>query len=198
MGPIPRIKTERLLLRPFCLYDVKPYFALITDPNVLQGTDMPHELEEGTIREWIIGHSDFWQRRRELFLLATNLETREIVGSVSLFTYDRHNKADLGYWIAYKEWGKGYATEATRAVVKFAFRTMKLHRLEANHLVRNPSSGNVLTKIGFQYEGMSRDSYLKDGVYEDLKFYGMLEEDFMKMYGEEVVDNPEEGKKEEK
>ncbi len=183
MGPIPRIKTERLLLRPFCLYDVKPYYRLITDPNVLSGTDMPHELEEGAAREWIMAHTEFWQKRKELFLLITDLHTREIVGSASLFTYERHNKADLGYWIAYNEWGKGYATESTSEMVKFAFRTMKLHRLEANHLVRNPSSGRVLEKIGFQYEGLLRESYLKDGIYEDLKYYGMLESDFIKKYG---------------
>lgn len=189
IGPIPRLKTERLLLRPFCLYDVKPYMSLITDPNVLSGTDMPHDLEEPAAREWIMGHSEFWQRRRELFLLVTDSITREIVGSVSLFTYDRHNKADLGYWIAYKEWGKGYATESTSEIVKFAFRKMKLHRLEANHLVRNPSSGHVLEKIGFQYEGYLRESYLKDGVYEDLKYYGMLKCDFINKFGKEEMED---------
>lgn len=178
MGPIPRIKTERLLLRPFCLYDVKSYYSLATDPEVLQGTDMPHELEEAAAREWIVGHPEYWQRRKELFLLITSFETREILGSVSLFTHERHNKAELGYWIARKVWGQGYATEATEVVVKFAFETMKLHRMEANHLVKNLSSGRVIEKLGFQYEGLLRGAYLKDGSYEDLKYYGLLEAEY--------------------
>lgn len=178
MSSMPRIKTERLLLRPFCLYDVKNYFALITDPEVLSGTDMPHELEESCVREWIVAHPEFWERRRELYMLATSLSTREIIGSVSIFTHDRHNKADLGYWMAKSAWGKGYATEATLAMVKYAFETMKLHRMEANHLLRNPTSGRVLQKLGFKYEGLMRQSYLKDGIFEDLVFYGLLRKEF--------------------
>lgn len=178
MGPMPRIKTKRLLLRPFCLYDAKTYFALATDPAVLSGTDMPHDLDEASAREWIVSHPECWERRKELFMLATSLENREIIGSVSIFTHDRHNKAELGYWIAHSFWNKGFASEATLAMVTFAFETMKLHKIEANHLVRNPSSGKVLQKIGFKYEGLLRQSYLKDGIFEDLAYYGLLQSEF--------------------
>lgn len=190
LGSMPRIETERLLLRPFCLYDVKTYYGLATDEEVLKGTDMPHELDEASAREWVVAHPESWQRRKELFVLVTTLDTREIVGSVSVFTYDRHDKADLGYWIARSEWGKGYATEATEAIVKYVFGTMKLHKLEANHLARNPSSGKVLEKLGFIYEGLHRDAYLKDGVHEDLVFYGLLRDEYMKARG--LEDEPEE------
>lgn len=180
MSSIPRIQTKRLLLRPFCLYDAKSYYSLASDPEILKGTDQPHELDEASAREWIIGHPEYWQRRKDLFLLITSLETREILGSVSLFTHERHNKAELGYWIAHKAWGKGYATEATEAIVKFAFDTMKLYRIEANHLVKNASSGRVIEKLGFQYEGLLRGAYLKDGSYEDLKYYGLLETEYIR------------------
>ena len=192
LGQMPRIKTERLLLRPFCLYDVKIYFELATDPGVLSGTDMPHELNENSVREWVLSHPDAWQRRREVYVVVTEIETRETVGSVSLFTYDRHNKADLGYWIAKDHWGKGYGTEATEAVVKYAFETMKLYKLEANHLVRNPSSGKILEKLGFIYEGLHREAYLKDGTHEDLVFYGLLRSEYMKAYGIIEDSTPEE------
>lgn len=194
MGAMPRITTERLLLRPFCLYDAKNYFALATDPEVLNGTDMPHDLDESCVREWIVGHPEFWERRKELYMLATSLVTREIIGSVSIFTHERHNKAELGYWIAKSAWGHGYATEATLAMVKYVFETMKLYRIEANHLLRNPSSGKVLQKLGFKYEGYLRQSYLKDGNFEDLLYYGLLRSEFP--YLEEKLEEKEE--KEEK
>jgi len=176
---IPRLQTERLILRPFCLYDAKIYRQLASSPEVLQGTDMPHSFEEGAIEEWIISHSDRWNQRYELFLLVTSKVNRAIVGSVSLFLYMRHNKADLGYWIAPKEWGKGYATEACEVVVGYGFEAIKLHKIEANHLARNPASGKVLEKLGFQVEGLQRESYLKDGVHEDLKLYGFLQREFL-------------------
>lgn len=174
LGPIPKLETERLILRPFCLYDARPYFELATDPNVIQGTDMPHPLELQAANEWIISQSEAWQHRKELYHLVTSKETREIVGSISLFTNEAHKKADVGYWVAHKHWGKGYATEMVKVIVDYAFRVVKLNKLEANHLLRNPSSGNVLKKAGFQYEGLQRQGYYKDEQHLDLVFYGLL------------------------
>ncbi len=178
LPPMPRIKTERLLLRPFNLYDAKPYVRLISHPKVLHDTDTPHDLSEQSTYEWINQHSSFWNNRQNVFLLITSLETREIVGAASLFIYSYHNKADLGYWIAYPHWGKGYATEANKEMVSIAFDTLNLFRLEANHLLRNPTSGRVLTKLGFTQEGILRKGYLKDNIYEDLVLYGQLQSDY--------------------
>lgn len=176
--PIPRLESERLILRAFCLYDVNIYFKLISEPKVLQGTDMPHPMDVSAIREWILSHSEYWKQRKDLFLLLTNKKNREILGSISLFTYEVHQKAEMGYWIAAAHWGKGYATEGCKTMLDYAFNTLNLHRMEANHLARNPQSGRVLEKVGFKYEGLHPDAYLKDGTFEDLMFYGLLKKDF--------------------
>lgn len=178
-GPIPKLQTERLILRPFCLYDAKNYFKLVSDPRVLDTTDMPHLIEEPIMREWIMYQPEAWKENRELCLLTTLKATREILGSISLFIYERHNKADLGYWIACDHWGKGYATEAASVMIRFAFEELKLHKLEANHLERNDMSKRVLEKLGFQYEGMPRETYLKGDKYENLKLYGLLSRDYL-------------------
>lgn len=176
---IPRLETERLLLRPFCLYDVKPYFRLASDPKVLDTTDMPHANDEVSVREWVMSHGDGWSERSEMFLLITSKQTREIIGSISLFTYDRHKKADVGYWIVPSSWGNGYATEAASVVIGFAFDELRLHKLEANHLERNAVSGRVLQKLGFIPEGLLRDGYLKGDKFENLKLYGMLKREYL-------------------
>src|SRR5437016_2407090 len=104
LGPMPRLETERLLLRPFCLYDANGYYKLCSEKDVLAGTDMPHDISIEAAREWIISQPEAWQQRKELYMLAIDKSTHEIVGSASLFTYDRHNKADLGYWIVKDKW----------------------------------------------------------------------------------------------
>lgn len=175
---MPKLSTERLVLRPFCLYDVKQYFRLASDPEVLDTTDMPHLIDEDAAREWVMSHGDGWKERSELFLLITSKETREIMGSISLFTYDRHRKADIGYWVVPHLWGNGYATEAAGAVIEYAFNDLKLHKLEANHLERNAVSGRVLEKLGFVLEGVLRDGYLKDDKFENLKLYGLLKTEY--------------------
>jgi RimJ/RimL family protein N-acetyltransferase len=60
---------------------------------------------------------------------------------------------ELGYWIARPYWGRGYATEAGRALVAIA-RALGIARLEASHFLDNPASGRVLEKLGFQSTGL--------------------------------------------
>jgi RimJ/RimL family protein N-acetyltransferase len=60
---------------------------------------------------------------------------------------------ELGYWLAPDAWGRGYATEAGRAVVALARHTLRLDRLEAAHFADNPASARVLAKLGFRPTG---------------------------------------------
>ncbi len=64
--------------------------------------------------------------------------------------------AELGYWIARDHWGRGYATEAGRAVVELAFDGLRLPALTAGHFTDNPASGTVLRKLGFRATGEIR------------------------------------------
>jgi RimJ/RimL family protein N-acetyltransferase len=60
---------------------------------------------------------------------------------------------ELGYWITPAAWGRGYATEAGRAVLAIARETLGLRRIVSGHFVDNPASGRVLTKLGFRATG---------------------------------------------
>ncbi len=73
----------------------------------------------------------------------------------------------LGYALDQEHRNKGYMTQAIRSVVRFAFDGLRLHRIEANVMPRNPASRRVLEKCGFREEGFS-PRYLKiNGVWED-------------------------------
>ena len=61
---------------------------------------------------------------------------------------------ELGYWIARRHWGRGIATEASRALLDIA-RTLRLPRLQASHFLDNPASGRVLEKLGFEPVGIT-------------------------------------------
>lgn len=70
------------------------------------------------------------------------------VGSVTLFRRGREGW-ELGYYITPKQSGKGYVTEAARALIAHAFYTLGFRRLQAGHHIDNPASGRVLIKLGF-------------------------------------------------
>ncbi|QSQ21041.1 GNAT family N-acetyltransferase [Pyxidicoccus parkwayensis] len=97
------------------------------------------------------------------------LATAPIVGSISL-THIRRGPlqaADLGYALDRQHEGRGLMTEGLRAVCDYAFGTMSLHRLQANHLPENLKSAAVLRRLGFVVEGYARDFLLIDGRWRD-------------------------------
>jgi RimJ/RimL family protein N-acetyltransferase len=101
-------------------------------------------------------------------------ERGELCGSIGLLINSRDANAELGYWIGVHYWGQGYATEAAREIVRYAFEQLGLHRIYAAHFGTNPASGRVLQKIGMRYEGTRREHHRKWGEYEDRVEYGLL------------------------
>ena len=82
--------------------------------------------------------------------------------------------AEIGYWLGEPFWGRGIATEAVRAVSRYAFESFDLCRLEAGVFEWNPASMRVLEKAGYSREGRTRLSVTKDGRTGDHVLYGLV------------------------
>ncbi|MCG6120030.1 MAG: GNAT family N-acetyltransferase [Blastomonas sp.] len=99
-----------------------------------------------------------------------------LVGSCGLG--DRDGEAELGYWIAREHWGKGFATEAARAVIANAW--MLGHRkLVASHYIDNPASGAVLRRLGFHPTGVTRPRFSAGRGYDAMAQEYALESDMV-------------------
>jgi ribosomal-protein-alanine N-acetyltransferase len=85
--------------------------------------------------------------------------------------------ASLGYWVGSRHANKGHMTAAVRALVPFAFGTLKLHRIEAACIPANTASIRLLEKTGFKREGFARQYLCIDGVWQDHFLYARLEAD---------------------
>lgn len=92
-----------------------------------------------------------------------------IVAMVNLWEVRRGviQSAVLGYAVDVDHQGRGYATEAAAAAIRFAFQELRLHRIETSYQPENTASGKVLRKLGFVVEGYSRDRLLIDGAWRD-------------------------------
>ena len=73
----------------------------------------------------------------------------------------------LGYYLGQEHNGRGYTTEAIRLVLDYAFRDLKLHRIEAGVMPHNAGSIRVLEKVGFEREGLSKKNVRINGEWED-------------------------------
>ncbi|HVZ64077.1 MAG TPA: GNAT family N-acetyltransferase [Lacunisphaera sp.] len=182
MAPVddrPVLATPRLQLRPYEPADAPDVRRLAGDAAVAATTLMiPHPYPEGAAEAWINTHAARWAARQELVLAITLQGDGALVGSIGLM-FDRPNDlAEIGYWIGVPYWNNGYATEALRAMIGYAFGTLGLHRIQAHHMVHNAASGRVMEKAGMRREGLRRQSLRKNGVYYDTVFYGVLRQDW--------------------
>ncbi len=144
-------RSERLLLRPIWPEDWQGIKAGIADLEVLRNlASAPHPYTDADARQFASRSIPAMHPR----FLITCPETCAVVGTIGLDASDQSD-GEVGYWIARPYWGRGYATEAGRAVVAMA-RTLGFRRITAAHFVDNPASGAVLRKIGFVSTGTQR------------------------------------------
>ena len=177
--PLPIITTERLILRSFTLKDAPELARAINAPEIDTNTlNITYPYEEQMAVDWISSLEERYVSGVNANFAITLRSTGEIGGSVGLVINQRHQHAEMGYWLAVALWGQGYITEAARACLDFGFETLSLHRIHAGHYARNPASGRVMQKLGMTYEGTFRHHYLKDGVFEDNVVYGILRDEW--------------------
>jgi len=173
----PTLETERLILRPFVLSDAAEVQRLAGDFAVADTTlNIPHPYPDGAAEEFFSTHAAKYVLREAATFALTLKENGALIGGMGLHVTKRFRRAEMGYWIAKPFWNQGYATEAGRAVVDFGFTHWALHKIEANHLRRNPASGRVMQKIGLVREGLLRDHVIKWNRFEDIVTYGLIKQ----------------------
>jgi ribosomal-protein-alanine N-acetyltransferase len=174
----PVLETPRLVLRALSLADAPQVQQLAGVREVADTTlSIPHPYEDGLAEAWIGSLADLYARREQVVFAITARPAGEVIGAIGLVLRLVHDRAELGYWIGKPFWGRGYATEAAAAVVRYGFDVLNLNRIHACHFARNPASGRVLEKIGMRREGISRQHVRRWGRFEDLVHYGMLREE---------------------
>jgi RimJ/RimL family protein N-acetyltransferase len=139
------ILTERLRLRPFRKSDAADFTRLAGDWAVASMTsDIPHPLSQAQAMAWL-------RPGRGEVRFAIELDGR-LIGGVGFYRR-RSGAAELGFWLGRPWWGRGYATEATRAVVRHGFQACRLPGFTSSHFADNRASAGVLGKLGFEPVG---------------------------------------------
>jgi RimJ/RimL family protein N-acetyltransferase len=147
---IPVLETERLILRAPTLEDVKAVAALANDRRVAENTlRIPHPYRREDAEAFIAGANASDQE----VVFLTTLRDGAILGACGIAKLDGVTP-EIGYWLGVPYWGRGYATEAARALIDQAFTTLGHEHLVAGARVSNPASRRVLEKCGFQWTGV--------------------------------------------
>ncbi len=173
------LRTARLLLRSLERGDIPAIVRLAGTREIAATTlHIPHPYDSADAEDFLARMDGECRQGNAAVFAITISSNGELCGACGLHVASVQQRAELGYWIGVPYWGRGFATEAARAVVEFGFNTLGLHRIHASHFAGNNASGRVLEKIGMRHEGRSREHVQKWGRFVDLENYGLLAAEF--------------------
>lgn len=179
MTQIPELRTERLKLRGFTLQDAPAVTELCSEWDIAATVaSIPHPYEQSMAEEWIGTHQEAFQQGKAVAFAVTTIDEERLVGAIDIHINATHHLGEVGYWIGKPFWNRGYATEALKAVIGYAFKTLHLNRVQARHMTKNPASGRVMEKAGMQNEGVLRQSLYRWESFEDAAMYSILREGY--------------------
>ena len=180
---LPTLYTQRLIIRPLSILDADDMYEYAKTPYVGPTAGWPPHLSvQETIS--IIKTMTTIKTPYELGSWAIVLKSsNKMIGTIELYNYIYRFKAELGYSINPAFWGCGFATEAAREVISYAFEFLELKRIEVGTFVDNYQSQRVCEKLGFIKEGIARSGYVRyDGKIFDKLIFGMTNEEYLKIY----------------
>jgi ribosomal-protein-alanine N-acetyltransferase len=178
--PTPTLDTARLRLRPFAEADEDALFALHSNAHVLRYWDSPPWTDPARAGRFVARCRQLSEDGSGARLAMDRASDGAFIGWCGLTRWNPdHRSASLGYCLDDAAWGHGYATEGARALLRWAFDTLDLNRVQAEADTRNVASARVLEKLGFVLEGTLREDCVVNGDVSDSWVYGLLRREWV-------------------
>ena len=175
----PRLQGKRICLRQPCADDVDAVFALFADPAVMRYWSRPPMTTRAEAEGLVAEIDEAFAARTMLNWVVARRSDDVAIGTCTLFRFEpRHRRAEIGYSLRSDHWGRGLAAEAVALSLDWAFRTLGLHRVEADIDPRNAGSRRLLERLGFASEGLLRERYFMAGEVSDTELFGLLAQDW--------------------
>ena len=179
---MPDLMTPRLRLRRLTMRDAQDIFRYSRDPEVARHVLWDAHRTVGDSRAYL---RYMLRRYRSHEPASWGIEWREtgaVIGTIGfMWVQEDNSAAEVGYSLARDFWGKGYMTEALKAVIQYGFDGLNLNRIEAQHETTNPASGAVMRKCHMQHEGTLRSRLFNKGRYVDVELYAILRRDYNRL-----------------
>ena len=176
----PVLETPRLQLRPLELSDTSAIQKAAGAREIADTMiSLPHPYPVGEAKRYIARQQAEREDGRSVTFTIDQKAEGWFGGLVEVRDIDReHSQGELSFWLAVEAWGQGYMSEVVQEVVRYAFESLGLNRLFAYHMLRNPISGRVLEKNGFQQEGLLRQRVRKWERLEDVALQVILRQEW--------------------
>ena len=177
------IDTGRLELRRFRHADADDMLHYwISDPNIQYLYSEPIYTTREEVQALLDNYIQSYANADYYRWAIIEKESRACIGQIAYFHMDSKNHfGEIEYCVGSEFQGRGYATEATRAVIDYGFENVNLHKIQITHREGNDASRGVILKCGFVHEGTLREHLFLDGGYVDRLYYSMLRNEWEEM-----------------
>lgn len=174
------IETERLILRRFTYKDNEAMLKhWIADEKIQSLYSEPVYTTKEAVNELLNKYISSYEKSDYYRWAIIEKISDECIGQIAFFLVDNKNHfAEIEYCIGSEFQCRGYATEATKAIIKYGFEKINLHKIQICTKTINEPSKRVIEKCGFTYEGMLRDYFYQNGGYVGRLYFSMLKKEF--------------------
>lgn len=174
------IETERLILRRFEYSDDDAMLRYwIADEKIQSMYSEPVYTTKEAVHELLEKYISSYEKPDYYRWAVTDKENGECIGQIAYFLMDSKNRfGEIEYCIGSDFQRRGYATEATKAVIAYGFERINLHKVQICTKTINAASKRVIEKCGFTYEGTLRDYFYMNGEYVGRLYFSMLREEY--------------------
>ncbi|MFT6335220.1 MAG: ribosomal-protein-alanine N-acetyltransferase [Saprospiraceae bacterium] len=165
------IQTERLVIRKITSEDIHHIFSGLSHPDVIKYYGVSFMTLEAT-QEQMDWYADLEKNETGQWFAVCSKKNGTFYGAGGYNDRDAHNrKAEIGFWLLPKYWGKGIMAEAMPKIFDYGFDELKLHRIEGFVESTNENCKKAVDKVGFKYEGTMVDCEVKNGKFISVDIY---------------------------
>jgi RimJ/RimL family protein N-acetyltransferase len=175
-----QLTTDRLILREYVVDDWHRIWEYRADERYMRYYPEEESTEQRAreFLEMVMGWAAE-EPRRKYQLAITHAEDGVLIGSCGVrITPMGDREAEFGCELDSQEWKKGYAREASRAVIDFGFRELALHRVWARTIAENLAAIRLAEQIGMRLEGLRREDHFFQDRWWDHVIYSLLEQEW--------------------
>lgn len=172
----PELESERLVLRQVETADAATLFTHFATLREDRFWDLQHRSVEEARQHIELIHTWYGEQRLLWWALTLKGES-EVIGSCSLYDFERESRAEIGYWLSQHKQGMGIATEAVERVVRCGFDSLNLHRIQASCHPQNLAAVAVVRRAGFREEGLLREYEPGHAGWRDCLMFSLLKGD---------------------
>ncbi|MGB7875687.1 MAG: GNAT family protein [Anaerolineales bacterium] len=176
-----QLSNESILIRPYQMNDARPCFDAILESmdELMPWMFWCHtDITYPEIEDWVKSRPGAWLDDISYEFAIIDSRQGSFIGNCGLVHVDLQNrKAELGYWMRTSQTRKGFATQASKLALKFAFDVLQLNRVEIIVETKNMASQKVAEKLGAKMEGLMRQRLHIHDTFRDAILYAVLAEE---------------------